>query len=286
VDTPSKKLEKLIRKNAIGARIEPGIPHVPGIGITPHKNRISGGSDVLRTPWSCKYSWGFTIENCHATTSWGILLICLPHHWRPALRQTHFSVGDFHISGVPGSQKVSNSRKLELYIFIKPQNVLWSAGYGINRALKSAQLGSIGGQISCRIGWSRWKVKERPVLGVKSEISLVGYRRENGGLMDVFCQPAHRRPHRTPSSCYPPLRDRLPIFQVKILFFRPPKKNDLANDPLQGRSPLKQANPPAKTKRALKGLGDPRFSSPIQPYFGKRGEIKALIFTFRNWTVS
>jgi hypothetical protein len=50
VDTPSKKLEKLTRKNAIGARIEPGIPHVPGIGITPHKNRISGRSDVLRTP--------------------------------------------------------------------------------------------------------------------------------------------------------------------------------------------------------------------------------------------
>ena len=31
------------------------------------------------------------------------LLIWLPHHWRPALRQTHFSVVDFHISGAPGS---------------------------------------------------------------------------------------------------------------------------------------------------------------------------------------
>ena len=65
-------------------------------------------------------------------------------------------------------------------------------------------------------------------------------------------------------------------------FSRHPGKNDLANDPFQGRSPLKRVNTPTKTKRALKGLGDPRFSSPIRPYFGKRGEIEALIFTFRN----
>ena len=38
-------------------------------------------------------------------------------------------------------------------------------------------------------------------------------------------------------------------------------------------------------KRDLKGLGDSHFSSPILPYFGKRGEIKGHIFTFRNQTV-
>jgi len=61
-----------------------------------------------------------------------------------------------------------------------------------------------------------------------------------------------------------------------------PGKNDLANDPFQGRSPLKRVNLREKIKRCRRGLGDPRFSSLIQPYFGERGDIKALIFTVRN----
>ena len=50
--------------------------------------------------------------------------------------------------------------------------------------------------------------------------------------------------------------------------------------------PLTQTGkPPGKTKRDLKGLGDPRFLSHLRPYFGKQSEIMALIFTFRNQTV-
>jgi hypothetical protein len=32
-----------------------------------------------------------------------------------------------------------------------------------------------------------------------------------------------------------------------------------------------------KTKRDLKGLGAPSFSSPIDPYFGKQDDMQALI---------
>jgi len=52
----------------------------------------------------------------------------------------------------PGSQKVPNSQKMELYIFGKLQRALRLAGFGINQALKSAQLGSIGWPISSRMG--------------------------------------------------------------------------------------------------------------------------------------
>ena len=62
----------------------------------------------------------------------------------------------------------------------------------------------------------------------------------------VFCQPVDRRQRRTlraPPAHSPPLRDRLPSYPwSKPPFFDIPGKNDLANDPLQGRSLLKQAN--------------------------------------------
>ena len=66
--------------------------------------------------------------------------------------KTPFSVGDPFTIVDPDSPKVSNSRKMELYLFRKPHIAPRSTGYGINQALKSAQLGSIGGSIACQMG--------------------------------------------------------------------------------------------------------------------------------------
>ncbi|MCJ7741302.1 MAG: hypothetical protein MUO95_01275 [Methanoregula sp.] len=50
MDTTSTGTRKRITKWAIGARIAPGIPHVPGIGIDPHTIRILVVSDILMDP--------------------------------------------------------------------------------------------------------------------------------------------------------------------------------------------------------------------------------------------
>ena len=50
MDINSTGSRKPVRKKAIGTRIAPGIPHVPGIGITPHTIRILVVSDILYGP--------------------------------------------------------------------------------------------------------------------------------------------------------------------------------------------------------------------------------------------
>lgn len=62
MDTTSTGTRKRITKWAIGARIAPGIPHVPGIGITPHNIPIFVVSDILMDPVFGEILQEFSIE--------------------------------------------------------------------------------------------------------------------------------------------------------------------------------------------------------------------------------
>jgi len=63
----------------------------------------------------------------------------------------------------------------------------------------------------------------------------------------------------------------------KTPFFRPPGKNDLANDPLQGRSLLKQANP-RKNQTRFKGPWWPSFFKPNSAVFWQTGGDSGTYF--------
>ena len=63
----------------------------------------------------------------------------------------------------------------------------------------------------------------------------------------------------------------------KTPFFRPPGKNDLANDPLQGRSLLKQANP-RKNQTRFKGPWWPSFLKPNPAVFWQTGGDSGTYF--------
>ena len=54
--------QKQINRWAIGARIAPGIPHVLGIGITPHNIPIFVVSDILMDPVFGEILQEFSIE--------------------------------------------------------------------------------------------------------------------------------------------------------------------------------------------------------------------------------
>ena len=62
MDTTSTGTQKRITKLAIRARIAPGIPHVLGIGITPHNFLILVVSDILMDPVFGEILQEFSIE--------------------------------------------------------------------------------------------------------------------------------------------------------------------------------------------------------------------------------
>jgi hypothetical protein len=62
VDITSTGTQKRTTKLAIGARIAPEIPHVPGIGINPHNIPILMVSDLLMDPVVGEIFQEFSIE--------------------------------------------------------------------------------------------------------------------------------------------------------------------------------------------------------------------------------
>ena len=94
---------------------------------------------------------------------------------RPALRPTHFSVGDPFSGQGPGLLKVQNLRKTELVIFEKPHKAPRLAGFGIERAQKNALIKpcQIGDHLEYGLG--EGYEERRAVLGVNPMKFIVSH---------------------------------------------------------------------------------------------------------------